>query len=81
MADALPAPQRPLTPRHARRAARAGLQSLFIAGGIHAEEIGLVARDSTRPAHSSSSSWDEAALARLWEQHGVRPDYCMDFLK
>lgn len=64
------------------RAARAGLQSLFIAGGIHAEEIGLFATggdSGVTPA--AGSTWDDAALARLWEQHGVTPNYVMDFLK
>jgi hypothetical protein len=59
------------------RAAKAGLQTLFIVGGIHAAEVGL----SGAPADGNTgSSWDEAALAVACARHGVEPTFAMAFL-
>lgn len=59
-------------------AAAAGVQTLFIVGGIHAADVHLqggAADDNT------SCSWDEAALAQLCKQHGVQPTFCMPYLQ
>lgn len=55
------------------------METLFIAGGIHAADVQLVGEAADA---NSACSWDEAALAELCGQHGgVQPTYCMPFLQ
>jgi len=59
-------------------AAAAGVQTLFIVGGIHAGELQLVGGAADPNA---ACSWNQAALDTLCAQHGVVPTYCMPFLQ
>lgn len=59
------------------RAAQAGMKTLFIVGGIHAQAVGL----QGSPAEGCCSSWDDAALQQLCHQHQLTPDYCMAYLQ
>lgn len=60
------------------RGSAAGLQSLFIAGGIHASDVHL--RGSPDQANTDCS-WDKTELVRLCQEHAVLPTYCMPFLQ
>ena len=68
-----------------RRANQSGIHTLFIAGGIHAEELAVraaggsasldaAALDSTRPP------WDTDAMTRLCSEFNVVPTYTLPFL-
>jgi hypothetical protein len=59
------------------QAARTG-PSLFIAGGIHAEDVRLQGGPGTGNA---GSSWDGAALGRLCEEHGATPSYAAAWME
>ncbi|KAG1680807.1 hypothetical protein FOA52_008140 [Chlamydomonas sp. UWO 241] len=54
-------------------AAAAGIDSLFIAGGIHAQELGIV--EGAR----SGNAYDTGSLATLGEEHGAQPTYGLGF--
>jgi hypothetical protein len=60
------------------RAAKAGLKTLFVVCGIHAEDAQL---QGSAADGCSSSSWDAAALQQLCQQHRLQPDYCMAYLQ
>lgn len=60
------------------RAAAAGVQTVFIVGGIHAADVHL---QGAAADDNMSCSWDEAALAQLCRQHGVQPTFCMPYLQ
>ena len=62
-----------------RRAALAGIDSLFIAGGIHAEAL-----QTTRPSDDSCSrpaTYSIESMQRLSLEQGVMPTYSMAFLE
>lgn len=46
----------------------AGIDSLFVAGGIHADELGIAEGDAT-------AALDSEALERLFVKYGTRPSY------
>ena len=48
----------------------AGIASLFVGGGIHADELGL--------SGASPQLLTETALARTFNTHGVQPSYSIE---
>jgi hypothetical protein len=59
------------------RAVQAGVKTLFVVGGIHAEAVQL----QGSAADGCSRRWDEAALQQLCQQHQLQPDFCMAYLQ
>ncbi|KAF6257553.1 HAD-like domain-containing protein [Scenedesmus sp. NREL 46B-D3] len=59
-------------------AVQAGVKTLLIIGGIHA---GAAQLQGSAAAGCSSSSWDEAALQQLCQEHQLQPDFCMAYLQ
>lgn len=57
-------------------AAAAGIDSLFIGGGIHAAELGIDPGARRGPAPV-----DRAALSALCGQHNAVPAYCTGFFE
>lgn len=54
------------------------MDTLFIAGGIHADELSL----QGSPAQGNAGAlWDDAALQQLAQQHGVQPTRTMAFMQ
>ncbi|WIA31743.1 hypothetical protein OEZ86_002619 [Tetradesmus obliquus] len=60
-------------------AVQAGVKTLFVVGGIHAEALQL--QGSAAEGCTSSSSWSNEALQQLCQQHQLQPDFCMAYLQ
>lgn len=59
------------------RGLKAGVKTLFIAGGIHATDVQL----HHGSAADSRNAWNDDAMQQLFEDHKVVPDYCMAYLQ
>ena len=66
----------PPSPPPVCRAAAAGIDTLFIAGGIHAGELQVTPAGEMLPA-----SYSAQALASLSKSHGVVPTFSMAYLE
>lgn len=53
-------------------AAAAGIDSLFVAGGIHAQELGT---------SRAAPAVDQGALRRLCNSHGAAPQFVIPYLQ
>lgn len=52
--------------------------SLFVVGGIHADDAGLI---GGQQGGNAGSMWDDAALRRLCVEHGVTPTYAAGWME
>jgi len=68
----------PTLPCACCRAAAAGISALFIAGGIHREDVVL---QGGPEGGNAAAAWDTDALAELCSRHGVHPAAAMAFMQ
>ncbi len=63
-------------------AAAAGIDSLFIAGGIHATELGVGSSSSSSgSSRAVNAAVDTAALEQLCASHGATPQFVCTHLQ